>query len=36
MPSARPAALGADAAINYTTQNLRDELKALTEGKGPT
>lgn len=28
-------ALGADAAINYTTQNLRDELKALTEGKGP-
>lgn len=28
-------ALGADAAINYTTQNLRDELKTLTEGKGP-
>lgn len=28
-------ALGADAAINYTTQNLRDELKALTHGKGP-
>ena len=28
-------ALGADAAINYSTQNLRDELKALTEGKGP-
>ncbi|MEY4767219.1 MAG: hypothetical protein RI907_3892 [Pseudomonadota bacterium] len=28
-------ALGADATINYTTQNLRDELKALTDGKGP-
>ncbi|MFG6466343.1 NADPH:quinone oxidoreductase family protein [Roseateles sp. BYS87W] len=28
-------ALGADAVINYTQQNLRDELKALTEGKGP-
>jgi NADPH2:quinone reductase len=28
-------ALGADATINYSTQNLRDELKALTEGKGP-
>ena len=27
--------LGADASINYTTQNLRDELKAITEGKGP-
>lgn len=27
--------LGADATINYSTQNLRDELKALTEGKGP-
>jgi NADPH2:quinone reductase len=27
--------LGADATINYTTQNLRDELKAITEGKGP-
>ena len=27
--------LGADAAINYTTQNLRDELKPLTEGQGP-
>jgi NADPH:quinone reductase len=27
--------LGADATINYTTGNLRDELKALTEGKGP-
>jgi len=28
-------ALGADATINYSTQNLRDELKTLTEGKGP-
>jgi NADPH2:quinone reductase len=27
--------LGADATINYTSQNLRDELKTLTEGKGP-
>ena len=27
--------LGADEIINYTTQNLRDELKTLTEGKGP-
>ncbi|PZP31572.1 MAG: NADPH:quinone oxidoreductase [Roseateles depolymerans] len=27
--------LGADAAINYATQNLRDELKMLTDGKGP-
>lgn len=27
--------LGADATINYSTQNLRDELKTLTEGKGP-
>ncbi len=27
--------LGADAAINYSTQNLRDELKTLTHGKGP-
>lgn len=27
--------LGADAAINYTSGNLRDELKALTEGRGP-
>ncbi|MFG6415118.1 NADPH:quinone oxidoreductase family protein [Roseateles sp. DC23W] len=27
--------LGADATINYTTQNLRDGLKTLTEGKGP-
>jgi NADPH2:quinone reductase len=28
-------AIGADATINYTTKNLRDEIKALTEGKGP-
>jgi NADPH2:quinone reductase len=27
--------LGADETINYTTANLRDALKALTEGKGP-
>jgi len=27
--------LGADATINYTKENLRDALKALTEGKGP-
>jgi len=27
--------LGADATINYTSANLRDELKALTGGKGP-
>jgi NADPH:quinone reductase len=27
--------LGADATINYSTENLRDALKALTEGKGP-
>jgi len=27
--------LGADATINYTTKNLRDALKTLTEGKGP-
>ena len=27
--------LGADATINYSTANVRDELKALTEGKGP-
>lgn len=27
--------LGADASINYTTQNMREVLKALTEGKGP-
>jgi len=28
-------ALGADATINYTRDNLRDALKTLTEGKGP-
>ena len=28
-------ALGADATINYSTHNLRDELKTLTDGKGP-
>ena len=28
-------ALGADATINYSTANLRDEIKALTDGKGP-
>jgi NADPH2:quinone reductase len=27
--------IGADATINYATKNLRDEIKALTEGKGP-
>lgn len=27
--------LGADAAINYASGNLRDELKTLTEGRGP-
>jgi NADPH2:quinone reductase len=27
--------LGADATINYSTANIRDELKALTDGKGP-
>jgi NADPH2:quinone reductase len=27
--------LGADETINYTTQNLREVLKALTNGKGP-
>jgi NADPH2:quinone reductase len=27
--------LGADETINYTAKNLRDELKTLTEGKGP-
>lgn len=27
--------LGADAVINYATHNLRDEIKALTAGKGP-
>jgi NADPH:quinone reductase len=27
--------LGADATINYSTQNIRDEIKTLTGGKGP-
>lgn len=27
--------LGADASINYSTSNIRDELKKLTAGKGP-
>ena len=27
--------IGADATINYSRQNLRDEIKALTAGKGP-
>jgi len=27
--------IGADATINYTTENLREAVKALTEGKGP-
>jgi NADPH:quinone reductase len=27
--------LGADATINYATANIRDELKKLTDGKGP-
>ena len=27
--------LGADETINYTTQNMREVLKALTDGKGP-
>jgi NADPH:quinone reductase len=27
--------IGADAVINYSQQNLRDELKRLTQGKGP-
>jgi NADPH2:quinone reductase len=27
--------LGADETINYTTQNMREALKAFTEGKGP-
>ena len=28
-------AIGADATINYSRENLRDALKALTDGKGP-
>jgi NADPH:quinone reductase len=27
--------IGADATINYTTENLRDAVKTLTDGKGP-
>jgi NADPH2:quinone reductase len=27
--------IGADATINYSTQNLREQIKSLTEGKGP-
>ena len=27
--------IGADATINYSTQNLREQIKTLTEGKGP-
>jgi NADPH2:quinone reductase len=27
--------IGADATINYSTENLRDAVKALTDGKGP-
>lgn len=29
------SSLGADATINYTSKNLRDEIKTLTGGKGP-
>jgi NADPH2:quinone reductase len=29
------ASIGADATINYSTQNLRDVVKTLTDGKGP-
>ena len=32
---ARCVLMGADATINYSTQNLRDTLKTLTDGKGP-
>ena len=32
---ARCRELGADATINYGSENLRDALKALTEGRGP-
>lgn len=32
---ARLKALGADATLNYAKANIRDELKALTDGKGP-
>lgn len=27
--------IGADAAVNYSTENLREAIKALTDGKGP-
>ena len=33
--NARCLALGADAAINYSRGNLRDQIKELTAGKGP-
>ena len=29
------ASIGADATLNYSVQNLREEMKALTAGKGP-
>jgi NADPH:quinone reductase len=32
---ARCLALGADATLNYSKQNIRDTLKTLTDGKGP-
>jgi NADPH:quinone reductase len=32
---ARCLQLGADATLNYSAQNVRDTLKALTDGKGP-
>ena len=32
---ARCREIGADATINYTTEKIRDALKALTDGKGP-
>lgn len=32
---ARLRELGADATLNYGTENIRDALKALTDGKGP-
>jgi NADPH2:quinone reductase len=32
---ARCKEIGADATINYSTENIRDALKALTNGKGP-
>ena len=33
--AARCRAIGADEAINYSTSNLRDMLKTLTDGRGP-